>query len=201
MALFKPAAKESSGNNSKYTGICQLGIVGFKDRSSEFDWADVYLEVEVAVKDSEYTRNIRIKGSFEKDVNGTITGGSVINRVYKFFGDIQCSAGINMQGKWESEDGTPINDIASYLNDNYSENNMPGVDPEHKYVGYIYKELNKKTGSTYNVVHHRLFPNTSKGNVDLADHVKWMKSNGFIKEASVKPSGSTNLSTTAADVL
>ena len=107
MALFKPK-QSSGGGGNKFTGICETHIVGFKDRSAEFDWADVFIEVEVGIKDSEYTRNIRIRGSFDKDDNGNITGGSVINRMYKFFGDIGCLAGITIQGKWELEDGTAI---------------------------------------------------------------------------------------------
>ena len=53
MALFKP--KQTSGGG-KFTGICETHIVGFKDRSDEFDWADIFIEVDVGIKDSEYTR-------------------------------------------------------------------------------------------------------------------------------------------------
>ena len=176
MALFKP--KQSSGGG-KFTGICETNIVGFKDRSPEFDWADVFIEVEVGIKDSEYTRNLRIRGSFDKDDKGNITGGSVINRMYKFFGDIGCSAGITVQGNWETEDGESIDSIEDYLNTNHV-----GKAQSHPYLSYIYKEQNKKSGKTFNSVHYRMFPNTSKGNSDLASHVKWMKTNGYLKEAT-----------------
>ena len=179
MALFKPKQKGNSGG--KFTGICETHIVGFKDRSDEFDWADVFIDVEVGLKDSEYTRNIRIRGSFDKDDNGNIIGGSVINRMYKFFGDIGCAAGITVQGKWELEDGTGI-DIEDYLNKNHVGNSQT-----FPYFSYVYKEENKKSGKTFNSVHYRLFPNTSKGNTDLASHIQWMKTNGYLKEATPQP--------------
>ena len=34
--------------------------MSFKDRSEEFDWADVFLDVTVKQKGSEYTRNIKL---------------------------------------------------------------------------------------------------------------------------------------------
>ena len=181
MALFKPK-QSSGGGGNKFTGICETHIVGFKDRSAEFDWADVFIEVEVGIKDSEYTRNLRIRGSFDKDDNGNITGGSVINRMYKFFGDIGCMAGITVQGKWELENGVAIDDIENYLNKNHV-----GDAQNYPYLAYIYKEENKKSGKTFNSVHYRLFPNTSKGNTDLASHIQWMKTNGYLKEATPQP--------------
>ena len=36
-------------------------------------------------------------------------------------------------------------------------------------------------------MHYRLFPNTSKGNTDLASHIQWMKTNGYLKEATPQP--------------
>ena len=115
MALFKP--KNLSNNNTKsnkFMGICEMGIMGFSDRSAEFDWADVFIEIEVGILDSDYSRNIRIRGSFDRDAKGVIVGGSVLNRMYKFFGDIGCTAGINLKGHWEGEDGKPIKDIVRF---------------------------------------------------------------------------------------
>ena len=203
MALFKPkGAMNDSGN--KFMGVCEMGIVSFTDKSADFDWADVFIVAEVAIKDSEYNREIKIRGSFDKDPNGNITGGSVLNRMYKFFGDIGCSAGVNVKGGWEAEDGTPIKDIAKYLNDNHAGNPLPGTDVDLTHVGYVYKEENKKTGKAYNTVHYRLFENNSTGKVDLASHVKWMKTNGYLKEATnipAKPMQNTALPASVEDAL
>ena len=186
MALFKPKGSSSGGGN-KYMGVCEMGIVSFTDRSADFDWADVFIVAEVGIKDSEYTRELKIRGSFDKDAKGNITGGSVLNRMYKFFGDIGCTAGVNVKGEWETDSGEPIKDIAEYLNANHNNTDVPGADPSLDYVGYLYKEENKKTGKAYNTVHYRLFPNNSTGKVDLASHVKWMKTNGYLKDAKNVP--------------
>ena len=206
MALFKPKGAMSNGGGNKFMGVCEMGIVNFTDKSADFDWADIFLVAEVGIKDSEYNREIRIRGSFDRDGKGNITGGSVLNRMYKFFGDIGCSAGINIKGEWETEDGTSIKDIAKYLNDNHGQSIIPGSDPQLTHSGYVYKEENKKTGKAFNTVHYRLFPNTSSGKVDLASHVKWMKTNGYLKEASANslPKASPNdvaMPTNVEDVL
>ena len=205
MALFKPKGATSSGGHDKYTGICEMGIVSFTDKSADFDWADIFIVAEVAIKESDYNREIRIRGSFDKDAKGNIEGGSVLNRMYKFFGDIGCSAGINVKGGWETEDGTAIKDIAKYLTDNHLSSVIPGTNPSYDFVGYVYKEANKKTGKAYNTVHYRLFPSNSAGNVDLASHVKWMKTNGYIKEADpatlAKPANTTTLPESVEDAL
>lgn len=49
MAIFRPESGSSS-NNSFY-GICEVAIIGFEDRSSEFKWADIYLDIEVKQKE------------------------------------------------------------------------------------------------------------------------------------------------------
>lgn len=206
MALFKPKSVMSDGSGNKFMGICEMGIVSFTDKSADFDWADVFIVAEVAIKDSDYNREVKIRGSFDKDSKGNITGGSVLNRIYKFFGDIGCSAGVNVKGKWETEDGTAIKDIAKYLNDNHGGDPLPGADPDLNYVGYVYKEPNKKTGKSYNTVHYRLFPNTSAGKVDLSSHVKWMKTNGYLKEATATatiptPNNEVGLPNAVEDVL
>ena len=100
MAIFKPEVKEFSGDN-KFLGVNQFAIIDFEDKSGMFDWADLYLEVEVKQEFSDYTRKLQIKGSFEKDSKGKITGGSVLKRMYTFFEAIGCSAGLNVDGKWE----------------------------------------------------------------------------------------------------
>mgnify|MGYP003655512675 CR=1 FL=1 len=196
MALFKPKGATGSGGGNKYMGICEMGLVSFEDQSDKFDWADIFIVAEVAIKESDYNREIKIRGSFDRDTKGNIEGGSVLNRMYKFFGDIGCTAGINVKGGWETEDGTAIKDIAKYLTDNHLSSVIPGTNPSYDFVGYVYKEA---------TVHYRVFPNNSVGNVDLASHVKWMKTNGYIKEAAVemlaKPTNTTALPESVEDAL
>ena len=116
MAIFKPESK--SGNFSNFTGVCEFGILEFKDRSDEFDWADLFIEVLVKQKGSDFDRPLAIKGSFDK-VGGKITGGNGLTRLYHFFDQIGCDAGINVDGGWETANGQEIPNIAKYLNDNF----------------------------------------------------------------------------------
>ena len=93
MALFKPEKSSNPGVN--YYGICDIAILGFTDKSSQFDWADIYLDVSIKQKGSDYTKSIRINGSFEREADGSISGGSVINRLYHFFDVLGVKAGVN----------------------------------------------------------------------------------------------------------
>tara|TARA_R100001244_G_C5171739_1_gene131748 strand:- start:4046 stop:4651 length:606 start_codon:yes stop_codon:yes gene_type:complete len=190
MALLKPKQTERT-DTSKYFGVCPLAIVNFEDRSDKYDWADILLDAEVQVKDSDYTKKLTIKGTFDRDDAGKIAGGSVLNRLYKFFTAIGCTAGINTEGNWETDDGEPIKKIDDYLKDNHLSSVIPGTDPTFEYVGYIYKEQNKNNKQVYTRVYHRLWPNTDKGKEELESHVTWMKEKGYLKEYTGPSSNGT----------
>ena len=83
MAIFRPETKSSGGSN--FYGITPIAILGFEDKSNEFDWADLFIDVEVKQQGSDYTKSLRIAGNIEKDANGKITGGTALKRVYGFF--------------------------------------------------------------------------------------------------------------------
>ena len=51
MALFKP---EETKTNS-FNGICECTIVDIQDKSAQFDWADIYLQVTLLQNGSKYT--------------------------------------------------------------------------------------------------------------------------------------------------
>ena len=181
MALFKP--KQSSGGG-KFTGICETHVVGFKDRSDEFDWADIFIEVEVGIKDSEYTRNLRIRGSFDKDDKGLISGGSVLKRLYTFFEAIGCVAGLNTEGIWEDEKGDVIEDIAEYLNERFADISMPGGGPDnYPYIAYFYKEQPKKPGAkAYVNVWPKVYFASDENAGKLQKDIDWLKGKGYLKE-------------------
>lgn len=189
MAIFRPAM--SQGNN--FFGICEINILSFKDRSEEFDWADVFLDVTVKQKGSEYTRNIKLAGSFDKDGDGNITGGSVLKRIYTFFDAIGCKAGLNVQGNWEKEDGTSIENIEDYLNREWINPNIDEDAPD--YLAYVYKEKPKKLGDkAWTRVYHKIYSNEEANKGKLADDIKWLKGKGVIKEASDEPTSSSGSS-------
>ncbi len=173
MAIFRPEEKKSSGG---FLGVSEVGIIGFSNRSGEFDFADIFIEVELSIKNSEYSNKMSILGSLDKDATGNITGGSVLNRMYKFFDAIGCNAGLNIKGKFEDEHGNDIADIASYLNERYTTQG-------EQYVAYVYKKKPKPGKKVYTEVYPKLWPNTNEGKAQATQDVEWLKSRGIIKEA------------------
>jgi hypothetical protein len=183
MSIFRPEIKESTGN--KYTGVCKFAILNFEDKSGLFDWADLYLEVEVKQEGSEYSRNLQIKGSFEKDSNGKITGGSVLKRLYGFFDAIGCKAGLNIDGEWEDENGAKIEAICDYLS-MYTANPIPGSDIDsYPYIAYFYKEQPKKIGGkSYTNVWPKVYTYSEENITKLKNDIDWLKGKGYLKELS-----------------
>tara|TARA_R110002020_G_scaffold85627_6_gene211225 strand:+ start:40 stop:636 length:597 start_codon:yes stop_codon:yes gene_type:complete len=185
MAIFRPAMN----TGTSFFGICEVNILSFKDRSEEFDWADVFIDVTVKQKGSEYTRNIKLAGSFDKDASGDITGGSVLKRIYTFFDAIGCKAGLNVKGDWETEDGTLIDNIEEWLNTQWINPNIDAENPD--YVAYVFKEKPKKVGDkAWTRVYHKIYKNDEANKAKLADDVKWLKGKGVIKEAIDEPMNS-----------
>ena len=183
MAIFKPAMTESTGGN-KFTGICKFAVISFADKSDMFDWADLYLEVEVKQEHSDYTRKLQIKGSFEKDASGNITGGSVLKRLYNFFDAIGCTAGLNVKGEWEAEDGTKIDNIVDYLNKGASDGDVETVS-SYRYLAYFYKEQPKKPGAkSYVNVWPKVYWANDENTAKLQSDIAWLKSKGYLKELS-----------------
>jgi hypothetical protein len=179
MALVKP---EIEATTVQYTGILEVALWDFKDRSNEFDWADIFLSVELKPKKSEYHQFLEIAGRIDKDNNGDITGGFILKRLYRFFQLIGFTGGLNTKGEWEDADGNKITSIGSHLNERFQTGN-PIMEPSYDYVAYSYKELPRKAGQkAYTKVHHRLEKNDAKGIATLEDHVQWMKRKNFIKE-------------------
>jgi len=184
MAIFKPEnTTEFSNDNNKFLGICNFAILNFEDKSHMFDWADIYIDVEVRQEHSDYSRSFQIKGSYEKDSSGNITGGSVLKRLYNFFDTIGCKAGINVKGEWEDENGNKIDDIASYLSV-YSANPVPGEDvSSYPYIAYFYKEMPKKQGAkSYTVVWPKAYTSSDENKAKLQSDIDWLKGKGYLKE-------------------
>jgi len=179
MALFKP--EETKTNN--FNGICECTIVDIQDKSAQFDWADIYLQVTLLQNGSKYTRNANIVGGFEKEGNGNVTGGSVIKRMYAFFETINCNAGVNIKGEWEDAEGNKIDDIATFLSKYTTEWDGESAGTNGKYLAYFYKQAPKKPGKqAYNVAHYRMYPNGGNCKEQLQKDIDWMTSKGFIKE-------------------
>ena len=192
MAIFKP---ESSGSFTDYLGICEIALMSFTDKSKDFEWADIFIEVTVKQKGSDYDKPLQIKGSLERE-NGVVTGGSVLKRMYHFFEQIGCSAGINVQGNWEDENGDEIKDIASYLNEKFACISMPDSPPDsYPYIAYFYKEQPKVPGGkSYTRVFTKAYQNKDENKAKLENDVNWMKSKGYLKEMTDEVENKTQMS-------
>tara|TARA_R100000458_G_scaffold885_1_gene759 strand:+ start:705 stop:1307 length:603 start_codon:yes stop_codon:yes gene_type:complete len=181
MGIFRPEVKEFSNESNKFLGICKFAIIDFEDKSGLFDWADLYIEVEVKQEHSDYTRKLQIKGSYEKE-NGKIVGGSVLKRLYTFFDAIGCSAGINVNGEWEDADGKKIDDIAEYLREGAVVGTVETVQA-YPYIAYFYKEQPKKLGAkSYTTVWPKVFRATEDNEKKLKADIDWLKGKGYLKE-------------------
>ncbi len=184
MSIFRPQSTQSSGG-SKFLGVQPVGIIGFEDESDKWDWADIYLTLTLKIEGSEYERALKIAGSLEHDNDGNVTGGSVLNRLYKLFDVIDCHAGINLKGEWEHADDGPI-DIVDHLNENFANtDNFPDDEPKYDYLAYLYKKQPKRTGSkAYTEVWPKLALNTSAGRQSLTSDMNFLKRKGYLKEAT-----------------
>jgi len=192
MAIFKP---ESNGSFTDYLGICDIALMDFKDKSADFDWADIFIEITVKQKGSDYDKPLQIKGSLDRE-NGVVTGGSVLKRMYHFFEQIGCGAGINVQGEWEDENGDKIDNIAEYLNERFACISMPDNPPDdYPYIAYFYKEQPKVPGGkSYTRVFHKAYQNKDGNKAKLENDVKWMKSKGYLKEMTDEVENKTEMS-------
>jgi hypothetical protein len=181
--IVRPSQKSSGGTGS-YLGFKELGVVRFEDKSSNFDWADVYISVEMKVEGSQYPRKLFVSGSHEKDDSGNIIDSSLLKRIYYLFDAIGFEGGINLKGQFVDDKEVVIPNIADYLNDNFAPN--PIEDPKMLLIGYLYKEAPRKggDGKLYTRIHNYLQPNTAKGLEQLKDRIQFLKSKNFIKEAS-----------------
>tara|TARA_R110002051_G_scaffold249458_1_gene308895 strand:- start:746 stop:1330 length:585 start_codon:yes stop_codon:yes gene_type:complete len=191
MAIFKP---KSSGTPSGYLGPIEVGIIGFQDRSAEFDWSDIFIELELSVKNSEYSNKLAILGRLDKDADGKVTGGSVLNRMYNMFEAIGCEAGLNLDGKFEDKDGKEISDIGNYLEERYTNKG-------EQYTVYAYKKKPKPGKKVYTEIYPRLYPLGQAAVDKCLSDVAWLKSKGVIKEADASDMPVKDDSTLATNAL
>ena len=103
--------------------------------------------------------------------------------MYTFFEAIGCSAGLNVDGKWEDEKGEEISDIVDYLSI-FRSNPIPGEDIDnYPYIAYFYKEQPKKPGGkAYTTVWPKVYKSNDENKVKLKKDIDWLKGKGYLKE-------------------
>jgi hypothetical protein len=186
MALLQTSTLGTT--NTDFTGYFEAGMVKFEDKSGNFDWADVWLDVHFNIKGSQYPQIHSIKGSFDKEVDGTVKINKMVRQFNYLKDAIGFTGGINTEGKWESEDGKEITSIVDALTAHINQMNgtdNPMLEPPLNFYIYVYKEAPKKPGDKiYKRVLGKICSNDAKGKSDLASYVTYMQQKGYLKEAS-----------------
>tara|TARA_R110000824_G_scaffold215951_2_gene402578 strand:+ start:9679 stop:10320 length:642 start_codon:yes stop_codon:yes gene_type:complete len=188
-----PYRPQKETNNGKldgpppWLGFQDAKILSFEDMSSNYEWADVYLIVEIKTRNSEYSNKLRITGSFEKD-NDVIQNSSLLRKLYSLFDALSFGGGISKEGAWVNRVDEPITDIANFLNNNYTDTTGADIYP---FTVYVYKTevTNKNTGekNVYTRVDSRIAKSDNpKAVADLKSYIEWAKKNEVIVEYNEK---------------
>ena len=208
MALFRPAKSSGGG----FLGFQEAVLTKVNDRTNEtkddgakrFAWADLYLEVEFAVKGGQYPQRMQIAGSFDRGPSNEITGGSVLNKLYAFFDVIGFDGGVNLQGSWEDANGNPIENISDALSTYCNTNPLGYEDEDYNYIIYVYKEQPKKgQDKAYTRVANSISKNDATSKTKLEERINFLKSRNIIKEFNgvLKEPQAIDMSTTGKDAL
>jgi hypothetical protein len=173
MAIVRPTANTGSGTG--FLGFQTVAINSIVDKASNYDWADVYLEVEVQSEKSKFPNRLRITGSFDRDASGDIVESSLLKRIYYLFDAIGFEGGVDLQGNFVNAEEEKIEDIASFLSTKFADSN------KYSYAVYVYKEPDKKQpGKAWTRVQNKIVKADEM--VQLKDYIRFMKEKNFIKE-------------------
>ena len=197
MARFRPV---ETGGNGSFGGFMEAQIVDFSNRTEEFEWAELFIDVTMQVPKSQYPVIYSLKGTYEREDDGKIKSCTLLNKVYYLLDAIGCKGGPNVEGAWENEDGELIEKIDTYLNQNFLGEN-PLKNENYPYCIYVYKEWVESKDKAYTRVCPKIVMNTEKGMADLKSYVAFLKQKNIIKEyngesktaSQVDSSASSNL--------
>ena len=200
MTLLKTT---TSTSKSDFLGFFEAGIVDVTDRSDEFEWADAFLDVTFNLKGSQFPQIHSIKGSFDKEADGSLEVNRVVRHLNYFFDAIGFTGGLNTMGTWENADGTLIASIEEHLNNHINELNgssNPLIDPPFDHYIYLYREPPKEVnGKSYKRVLAKITSNDEAGHKELQSYVDFMKLKGYLKEADSNSTPSTSENTGPID--
>jgi hypothetical protein len=176
---FRPEDLNTFDGGGKFLGFVPVAIMDYQDKSDNWDWSDVYLELTLQIESSQYPVRMQVAGSYDKEANGNIKSCSLLKRVYHLADAIGWQGGPDKEGNWVDENGEEIDDVASFLSNNHASNPLK---PSFDYYAYVYKKPPAKDGKSYTEVYPRLVPNTEKGKAELEGFINFLKSKNLIKE-------------------
>ena len=170
-----------------YLGLQGARIVGVEDRTAQYDWADVFLAVELELERSKYTADLTICGTFDfHEGTEEITENSLVRHVFYFAQAVGWTGGLDIHGQFCLGDGTVIDDIERYLQDTV----VPAFDEqarlvdqhEYPYLVYFYKAWNPKKRRAYHRVLNKIVQNTPEDRQELVQYLGYMRRNGYLNE-------------------
>jgi len=173
--------KPGSGGKS-WLGYKPSRIVSVTSPESKFDDQEVNLAFEILTEESDFPRTYFISGKFDREADGNIKSCSLLNKLNNIFETIGYKGGVNIKGDWVDENDVPVENIIAEINRLLPSSGWP-------HYTYSYQAEPKKPGDKPPTrLATRVFPNNEKGRAALENFVKFMKSNGWLKE--FKPSDS-----------
>ena len=190
MAIYRPDSNGTSNdvqrfNPSDFYGVQKVSLVKFEDKSDKFDWCDIMIEFHVQSPIAKYPSSGSLIVTFDKDSDGKLIHGSekngrALKKFYTFIDTIGCTLGVDVYGNWINSNGDRVEDIAEYLNQNHTTEDLNDQD----YFAYIYKTAPKQVGGkSFTKVHHKMYKSRAGNDKKLQDDVNWLKNNGYLKEA------------------
>jgi len=169
---FRPQEMETS--TGSYLGIIPATITNFEDRTKEFDWADMFVDITLQSPNSQYPYTMSVLGSYDKEPDGSIKSCSLLKRAYNFFDAIGFEGGPDKTGTIVDKTGNVIESFEKHLHDNYLKQLV-----NKTFFIYAYKGL-AKNGKSYTQV----YPKLGTDEKDFEGYVNFLKSKNLIKEVS-----------------
>jgi len=107
---FRPADIENaSEGGAQYLGFQACAITEFEDQTTQFDWADLFLRVQLQIEGSQYPVDMKILGSYDREPNGNIKTCSLLKKWYRFADTVKFTGGPDVTGTMVDELGNKLN--------------------------------------------------------------------------------------------
>lgn len=202
---FRGSNEQKSTSGANFLGFQEVALTDIIDKSTDYPAMDMFLEAYFRNENSQYPWKYSLLGSFDRDADDMVEGSSsLLKRILYFTDALGWNGGVNTKGEWVDNDDKSVDDIAGFLNSEYSEANygLTQKDEANKYYIFTYKKWNEKAKKAYTTVCPKIVKNTPAGRADLESYVQYMKANKFIVEHDepniVAPTTSTGSSVTTS---
>ena len=183
MGMIRPT-NDAPVTGSSFLGFQEASVLNVNDRTGDFSWADLYIDIPLATQNSNYASTLRLKGTFKRNSDGTVIANSkLVKDIYAFFDAVGYDGGVTSEGTFCDKGGRNVV-IANELSKFASGKEPDSIDHTFDMYVYVYKEWNKKNQRAYTVVHNYIQQNNPEGREKLESRIEYLKSNGLLNEAT-----------------